>query len=139
MTAFIPVPDALTQPYWDGCKRRVLLVQRCQTCGRMRHRPAAGCHWCGGQGVDWVEVSGRGKIYTYTVVHRAFHPGFADDLPYIVALVETEEDPSVRFHTRIVECDPSEMFVGMDVDVVFREERDEIILPYWRPSAGGPG
>lgn len=136
MTAFVPVPDALTQPFWDGCKRRVLLVQRCQSCQRMRHRPSAGCHWCGGQTADWVEVSGHGSIYTYTIVHRAFHPSFAADLPYIVALVATEEDASVRFYTRILECDPAEIFVGMSVEVVFREGSGEMVLPYWRPSTG---
>lgn len=87
MTAFIPVPDILTQPYWDGCKNRVIMVQQCQSCGRKRHRPAAGCHWCGGQGVDWVELSGCGTLYTYTIVHRAFHPSLADEAPYIVGLV----------------------------------------------------
>ena len=135
MTAFVPAPDALTEPFWNGCKRRALLVQRCGTCERMRHRPAAGCHWCGGQTFDWVEVSGRGAVCTYTIVHRAFHPSFADDVPYVVALVATEEDPSVRFHTRIVECDPQNVFVGMNVEVEFREAGEGMVLPYWRPTA----
>ena len=138
MTAFVPVPDALTQPYWDGCKRRLLLVQRCQSCGRRRHRPSAGCHWCGGQGIDWVEVSGRGTIYTYTIVHRAFHPAFAEEVPYAVALVAAEEDSTVRFHTRVVDCEPSEVFVGMNVEVVFRDGADDFVIPYWRPSTREP-
>ncbi|HKR91518.1 Zn-ribbon domain-containing OB-fold protein [Novosphingobium sp.] len=135
MAAFVPVPDILTQPYWDGCKNHVITVQQCQSCGRKRHRPAAGCHWCGGQGVDWVQLSGRGSLYTYTVVHRAFHPSLAEEVPYVVGLVAAEEDPTVRFHTRILACDPADVQVGMSLKVLFQEEPDGTVLPYWRPSA----
>lgn len=135
MAAFVPVPDILTQPYWDGCKNHVITVQQCQSCGRKRHRPAAGCHWCGGQGVDWVQLSGRGSLYTYTVVHRAFHPSLAEEVPYVVGLVAAEEDLTVRFHTRILECDPADVQVGMSLEVLFQEEPDGTVLPYWRPSA----
>ena len=134
MAPFVPVPDILTQPYWDGCKNHVIKVQQCQSCGRKRHRPAAGCHWCGGRGVDWVELSGRGTLYTYTVVHRAFHPSLSEEVPYIVGLVAAEEDPTVRFHTRILDCDQSDVRVGMNLSVVFREEAEGIVLPYWRPE-----
>ena len=137
MIPFVPVPDALTQPYWDGCKRQVIVVQRCQSCGRRRHRPSAGCHWCGGQGFDWVELSGRGKVYTYTVVHRAFHPAFAGEVPYVVGLVSAEEDDTVRFHTRFVECGPAGIAVGMDVEVVFETDPDGAVIPFWRPVAAG--
>jgi len=134
MTRPLPVPDALTAPFWDGCKRGELLVQQCSSCGRKRHRPAAGCHVCGGQESTWVKITGRGRIYTYTVVHRAFHPAFVDNVPYVVALVEMDEDPSVRFHTQIVDSDPAEgISVGQPVDVVFRPTRDGMVLPFWRP------
>ncbi|HKX77492.1 MAG TPA: OB-fold domain-containing protein [Novosphingobium sp.] len=136
MVAFIPVPDALTQPYWDGCGNHLLLVQQCRECGRRRHRPAAGCHWCGGQGFDWVRLSGRGRLYTYTVVNRAFHPSLAAEVPYVVGLVAAEEDPTVRFHTRILECDAANVRVGMSLEVVFREQAEGTVVPYWRPSTG---
>lgn len=135
MTAFIPLPDALTEPYWEACKNHELKVQQCRTCSRMRHRPSAGCHWCGGQDVDWTQLSGRGKVYTYTVVHRAFHPAFAQDVPYVVGLVAAEEDPTVRFHTRFVECDPVDVHVGMDVEITFDHQDDDIVIPHWRPLA----
>lgn len=133
MTPFIPLPDALTQPYWDGCKKHELRVQKCQSCGRMRHRPSAGCHWCGGREVEWVKISGRGTVYTYTVVHRAFHPAFGDDVPYVVGLVASEEDPAVRFHTRFVDAGPSDIDVDMQVEVVFEEQEDGVVIPFWRP------
>ena len=135
MTAFVPLPDALTQPYWDACKDHELKVQQCRACRRMRHRPSAGCHWCGERDVDWTRLSGRGKVYTYTVVHRAFHPAFAQDVPYAVGLVAAEEDPTVRFHTRFVECDPGDIHVGMDVEVTFDLEDDGAVIPHWRPLA----
>lgn len=135
MAAFLPIPDVLTQPFWDGCRRGVINVQCCQSCRRLRHRPSAGCHWCGEQRVDWMELSGRATVYTYTIVHRAFHPSFADEVPYIVALVAAEEDPTVRFHTRIVECELSQIYVAMKVEVVFRKESDGTVLPFWRPTA----
>ena len=135
MTAFVPLPDALTQPYWDGCKDHALRVQQCRSCNRMRHRPSAGCHWCGGRDVDWVQLKGRGTVYTYTVVHRAFHPAFGDDVPYTVGLVAAEEDPTVRFHTRFVDCDPAQIHVGMEVEIVFHAQEDGIVIPFWRPAA----
>ena len=133
MAPFIPVPDVLTKPYWDGCKQRLLKVQKCKSCERRRHRPSAGCHWCGEQETDWVELSGRGTVYTYTIVHRAFHPAFTDDIPYVVGLVAAEEDDTVRFHTRFVDCEPGDVRVGQEVEITFREDEDGTVLPYWRP------
>lgn len=133
MAPFVPLPDALTQPFWDGCKRHVITVQKCRSCGRMRHRPSAGCHHCGGDTADWVELSGRGTVYTCTIVRRAFHPAFTEDVPYAVGLVSAEEDETVRFHTRFVECDPADIAVGTGVDVVFEPDATGIVLPFWRP------
>ena len=83
-----------------------------------------------------MQLSGRGAVYTYTVVHRAFHPAFGEDVPYAVGLVAAEEDSTVRFHTRFVECDPADVHVDMDVEVTFDEQGDGIVIPFWRPRRG---
>jgi len=69
----LPVADAESQAFWDGCKEGKLLVQRCKQCGRFRWPPAAVCPDCYSDEVAWEPVSGRGHIHTYVVAHRAFH------------------------------------------------------------------
>jgi len=80
---------------------------------------------------EWVEVSGRGKVYTWVVIHQRYHPGFVEELPYNVTLVELEEGP--RLITNIVGCNNEDLHVGMDVEVVFEDVTEEITLPKFKP------
>lgn len=111
------------------------MVQQCVACGIKRHRPAAGCYRCGASESLWTEVPGRGSIYTYCVVERAFHPAFVEDVPYVVALIEIDDQSCLRFLSRIIDCDPAIVAVGMPVDVVFADAGNNIVLPYWAPVA----
>lgn len=91
------------------------------------------CLSCQSSSVEPAELSGRGTVYSFAVVERAFHPGFVQYLPYVVALVELVEQPGLRMFTNIVDCDPSELAVGDPVEVVF-EHRAAAILPQFRPA-----
>jgi uncharacterized OB-fold protein len=95
------------------------------------------CVHCQSQGVEPEAVSGRGQVWSFCRVERLFHEGFADALPYVVALVELDEQPGVRLLTNIVEVDGAEVEVGMPVEVVF-EDRGEVVLPQFRPGRGAP-
>jgi uncharacterized OB-fold protein len=86
-----PPADEDSQFYWDGLRERRLLVQRCTECGRHRFPPMPACPYCAAPGGEVVEVEARGAIYSWIVVHRAFAPGFRDDVPYVVAVVELPE------------------------------------------------
>src|SRR5258708_4223018 len=105
-----PVPDADTAPFWDAVAAGRLEVQRCQSCRRHVFYPRSLCPHCGGVNLKWVTVSGRGTVYSFTVVHRA-PAEFQADAPYVVALVELEE--GVRMFSRLVAGGPSAVRVAL--------------------------
>jgi len=122
-----PVPDAVTQPFWDGVAEGVLRLQWCATCGRHVFYPRAVCPQCMSDDLEWVEASGAGAVHSFTVVHRA-PPDYRDDVPYVVALVDLDE--GVRMMTRLVDVEPAAVSVGMPVELAIRGEPR---LPYFRP------
>jgi uncharacterized OB-fold protein len=79
----------------------------------------------------WVKVSGRGKLYTWTIIHQRYHPGFTEEVPYNVAIVELDDGP--RLFTNIVGCENEDLHVGMEVEVVFDDVTEEISLPRFKP------
>jgi len=84
----VPVPSAVALPYWEGLQRGELCVQRCAACGTLRHYPRLLGRECFSDIVAWEAISGDGHIHSYTVAHYAYHPGFAEDLPYTLVTVE---------------------------------------------------
>ena len=90
-----PVASAtvLSEPYWQGLQNGKLLLQACAGCGVLRHYPRLLCDRCYSDGVHWQAACGRGLIHSWTVAHHAFHPGFAEDLPYTLVTVALVEGP----------------------------------------------
>jgi uncharacterized OB-fold protein len=129
----LPEPDELSRAFWDAAREGRLVVQRCESCGRLQYPPDVACVHCGSTDVGPAEVSGRGTLWTYTVVDRLFHAGFADALPYVVALVELEEDAGVRLLTNVVDADPASLEIGMALEVTF-EPRGDVALAQFRPA-----
>lgn len=127
----LPVSTEDSKPYWDGCKRHKLLIQRCQDCGHYRFPPSGLCPKCMSTNAEWARVSGKGKVYSWTIFHYLYHPAFAKDIPYNVAIIELEEGP--RMHTNIVECRDEDIYIGMPVEVVFEDISEQIALPKFRP------
>src|SRR5438067_3222877 len=91
-----PAPDDLTAFFWEGCKEQKLLIQRCNQCGRYIYWPRPVCSNCLSTSLSPAEVSGRGTVYSYTVATQAFHPWFADKIPYLVAAIDLVEQPGLR-------------------------------------------
>lgn len=85
----------VSESYWEGAARGVLVFQRCTGCGHVRHYPSLLCPRCHSDGVAPLESSGRGTVHSWTVCHHAFDPAFADDLPYTLVTVDVEEGPRV--------------------------------------------
>jgi hypothetical protein len=131
VTIPLPRPTALSRPHWDGCREGVLRVQRCRDCGHFVFIPQPLCTRCQSDALDWTASSGRGVVYSYSVVHRPPRPAFA--VPYVVAIVELEE--GWHMLTNVVECRPEDVRVGLPVEVAFRRMSDEITLPCFRPRA----
>ena len=126
----IPKPTLETKPYWDACRKHELRIQRCKRCGEYRHYPQPMCPHCYSFEVDWVKVSGKGKVYSWVVCHHAFHPAFAEEVPYAVVTIELEE--GVRLISRMVDTKPEELAIDMPVEVVFEDVNEEVTLPVFK-------
>lgn len=126
----LPKPTRITQPFWDAARKHALHIQRCSDCQRHVFYPRALCPHCGSAALTWVEASGRGTIYTFTVARKPTLPTFT--CPYVIAIVELAEGPHVT--TNIVECDPDKVRVGDPVEAVFQDADDKITLVHFRPA-----
>ena len=137
-----PLPDAedpLTAPFFAGAARGELVVTRCDDCGRYVWYPADTCPECGSSAIAWTAVSGRGTLFSWAVVARAFLPAFAEQVPFVTALVALEEDPYVRIATYVVDADPATLRADMPVVADFRPltfptvPDRAVIVPMFRP------
>jgi len=132
-----PLPDDTSAPFWDGARDGRLVVQRCGACERFQYPPDVACIHCQSTDLVPTEVSGRGVLWSFAVVDRAFHAGFVDAVPYVVALVELDEQAGLRLVTNIVDASPDDLAVGMAVTVTF-EARGDVVLPQFRPVGATP-
>ena len=130
----IPVPSIELKPYWEGLRQHRLLVQRCDACRQYWFPPSTHCPHCTSPDFSWTPVSGRGKIFSYVVYHRVYHPGFANEVPYTVALVELEEGP--RMISNVIDIPPDAVVCDMPVRVVYEDINDAATLPKFTPVFG---
>ncbi len=128
----VPVPAPEDRDYWAGAKEGKLLIQKCGGCERLRNFPSMGCPHCGTMKWTWVQSAGRGKIYSWIVVHPPVLPAFADKVPYNVVLVELEE--GTRIVSNLEGCPNDQIKIGMPVEVFFEKLTEEITLPKFRPA-----
>ena len=130
----LPQPDEDTQDFWKGLQRGEIVLKRCNACGRFVHYPAPVCRNCLSSDIANAKVSGRGKVYSFITTHHVVVPGFEDDSPYVVALVELEEEAGLRLVSNIVGCPPEEVRVGMAVEAVFEQATPETTLLKFKPA-----
>jgi uncharacterized OB-fold protein len=128
----LPRPDKDSQAYWDAARRHELVLQRCSECNRFRFYPRSICPYCLSDQFEWRRASGRGAIYSFTIIHRPPVPAFRDRVPYVLALIDLEE--GVRMMSNVVDCDPHSVEIGMAVEVIFEDITEEITLPKFRLS-----
>lgn len=126
----LPRPYQDTAPYWAAAREGRFVLQRCRACGRHQFYPRGVCSHCLASDLAWVEASGQGVVHSFTVNHRAPHPGFQGKTPFVLALVDLAEGP--RMMTNIVDCDPETVRIGMAVEVCFEAVTDEVTLPMFR-------
>jgi uncharacterized OB-fold protein len=129
----LPTPDAETQPYWDAAREGKLLIKQCGACGRAHFYPRPFCPHCWSTDVTWEEASGRGTLYTYSIVRRNDLPPFGLRVPYVAAVVDLEEGPRMQTNLEGYEAE-ADIQIGMAVQVAFREETDEFTFPVFRPA-----
>lgn len=131
----LPVPTPETQHYWDGAKAGELRLQRCKDCSKVYFPPRPFCPECASRAVEVFKASGKGTLYSYIINHRPA-PGFEDEGPYAIAVVELEEGP--RLMSNIVDCDqtPEALQLDMALEVTFEKVNEDITLPKFKPAGG---
>lgn len=127
----LPVPNEDTREFFMGTKRGELMIQRCESCGEYRFVARQRCDLCGSPDFEWKAASGKGKVVSFAIVHQKYHPGFLDEIPYNITIVELEEGP--RLTTNLVELGDAVPHGGMPVEVVFEDLSDEIRIHKFRP------
>jgi uncharacterized OB-fold protein len=127
-----PKPTPETAPYWEAANRGELRIQRCNPCARHYFYPRSACPRCGSTDVSWVAVSGRARLHTYLINHRPA-PGFEQDAPYAIAVVELEEGPRMMANIVGVPNTPEELQLDMQLVVGF-EARGEQLVPVFTPA-----
>ncbi len=118
--------------FFEGAARGELLIQRCESCGTLRHPPRPGCPKC--RSLDWgtVASSGRGTVFSFVVVHYPQVAAFEYPLP--VVLVELEE--GTRLVSNIAGVKPEDIHIGLPVEVDFAHYAEGLTLPFFRPRSG---
>ena len=128
----VPVPDELTKPYWDAAKEHRLVIQRCKDCGYYNHPPKPACDICQSENLEFEQVSGKGKIYSYTTMHQRNVPGYEEEVPYLNIAVELDEQPDLIMITNLIGGTVDDVRMGLPTEVVFQEVNDDITLPQFR-------
>jgi uncharacterized OB-fold protein len=142
--AEFPLPDVEWEPlrpFWAGAARRELVLARCTGCARFVWYPDGPCRHCGGRVREWTRVSGRGRLFSWSIVHRAFIPQLASLVPFVTGLVAIDEDPAVRLTTLVVDCPHDRLRIDMPVAVTFRPLQfagvaGSVLAPLFAPSQG---
>ena len=132
----LPVITPENAPFWEGCKQRRLVLQRCSACHAWLNPPRLRCHACGAAESEWVAVAGKGSIFSWIVVHGRVHPGFADQVPYAVVLVELDGVEGVHLPGNVVDCATDQIHIGMPVEMVFQDATPEVTIYNFRPATG---
>ena len=120
-----PPINTETQPFWDAAGQGKLLYKKCAACGEPHFYPRPYCPFCFSDQVEWQEASGRGTIYTYSVMRRA-------PVPYAIAYVTLAEGPTMM--TNIVDCDLDSIKIGQAVRLVFKPSDGGAPVPMFTPT-----
>ena len=129
----IPVPNELSQPFWDAANEKRLVMQTCGICNRMQYPPEQKCAQCGSADrLVWRQVSGKGRIYNYSVMHDCRIRVLQADQPFNIVIVELDEDPGVKMYSHLPGTPVDEVPVGAPVRLIFEEVAPGRLVPEWQ-------
>ena len=128
----VPAPDEVTMPFWEAVNKKRLVAQFCNSCSRYQHPPETRCVWCDGEDLEFRQLSGRGKIYSWQVMHDSRVRLMQEYQPFVIAVVQCDESPDVWHITNLPEVEPGQFQVGDPVDVEFEEIRPGKFIPQFR-------
>ncbi len=126
-----PIVNPWAKPFWEATREGKLIIQKCEDCQKYVFYPRTACPFCFSDNLGWVEASGKGTVYSFTVVENNAPSAFLADMPYVVAMIDLEE--GVRMLSNIVECDLKALRCDMPVEVTFEKLNEEFTLPKFRP------
>ncbi|OCA85327.1 Zn-ribbon domain-containing OB-fold protein [Pseudobacillus wudalianchiensis] len=132
----IPLKNQDNHPYWDAADRHELLIQKCESCGHYSHPPGPACSKCGSAELSWENLGSEvnGTIYSFIISYRPFLPGFQDDLPLVIAVVELDKAPQVKLIANVLNCNPQDVSIGMNVKMTWQDITEDRALPQWIPA-----
>jgi uncharacterized OB-fold protein len=128
----LPPVNGESAPYWEGCRQGELRLQQCASCSYIQFYPRLLCSRCSGRRLNWIAASGDGRVKSFTIVRRAVSEAYAPDVPYVVALIELAEGPTMM--SNVVGCDPETVEMNMPVRVTFDFWTEDISMPLFRPA-----
>jgi hypothetical protein len=127
----LPALTPTTEFFWTSADGQLRML-RCADCGFVTHPPGPMCRRCQSTNVAPAEMSGRGHVYTFTVNQQPWSERLSE--PYVIAIVELDDQPGLRILSNIVDCDPEAVTIGMPVEVTFAPVED-VALPFFRPAS----
>ena len=130
----VPVPDAISAPFFDGARDGKLMLQHCTACDGWSFPVRERCPHCFAAALQWRPASGRGTLYTFAIMHQVMNPGFASDVPYNVSQIDLAE--GVRMVSNVIGIANDALRIGMPLEVVFDDVGDNVSIPKFRPVAG---
>ena len=129
-----PIITPLTRPFWEGCAAGRIRLQRCDDCARFRFFPTEACPDCRSTRFTWTDSSGRGRLFSWIVVHRSVDPVWQARTPFVTGIVELEEQPGCLIPGLIMGMAPSEVREGMPLRAEFERIDENTVLPGWRAA-----
>ena len=130
----IPVPQVESDFYWEKCKEHELWLRYDNDAQQAYFYPRDISPITFSRNTTWIQASGKATLYTYAIVHRAPHPGFVADVPFVTAMVELEEGPIMPTNIVMDDPTPEKLQIGMALKVVFEDITDDISLPKFKPA-----
>jgi hypothetical protein len=127
-----PVPEYGAEEYWNAANQERLVMQQCNACHKFRWTPAPVCTFCGDDQFDWAPLSGKGKIVTWTVITHPIHPAAVNKVPYVVVIVELDEQPGLRITSNLVDVGQDDIAFDATVEVAFERHPSGQNLPVFR-------
>lgn len=135
----LPIPGGLsgattgdfTKPFWEATKRHELVIQRCRTHDGFFFYPRELCPVCLSSDLEWARVTGRGRVHAFTIVHQPNDRAFAEDAPYVYAVIQLDE--GARMISNVIGIPPEEVSVDMPVEAVFEDVTEEWTLVKFQP------
>ena len=131
----LPTITSEARPFWEGAAKQQLLMQCCLDCSAYIWTPRPSCFECGSENMQWQKLSGRGEVYSFTVIRqvvgRAASQAFEKDIPYVIAWIDLDEGP--RMITNVIGCPVENVTLGMKVSVIFEQQSADIWLPKFMP------